>query len=175
MTATSRPAYLQVEGAKDVAIEFHSLSKTFNMTGWRIGFAAGNPSLVAGLGKVKSQIDSGAFNAVQEAGIAAMRDESDFLPKLRARYQARRDVMVEGLRKLGFEVDPPKATFYIWCPCPKGMSSSDFAALCLNQCGVVGTPGNGFGSPGEGYVRFAMTVSRERLKEALERLAKLEI
>ena len=169
------PSILEVEGAKDVAIEFHSLSKTFNMTGWRIGFAAGNASLVAGLGRVKSQIDSGAFNAVQEAGIAAMEDESDFLPRLRERYQARRDVMVEGLAKLGLEVDPPKATFYIWCPCPKGMSSADFAALCLNQCGVVGTPGNGFGAPGEGFVRFALTVGRERLKEALDRLGKLEI
>ena len=97
------------------------------------------------------------------------------MPKLRQRYQSRRDVMVEGLRKLGFEVDSPKASFYIWCPCPKGMSSADFSAMCLNQCGVVGTPGNGFGSPGEGYVRFALTVGRERLKEALDRLGKLEI
>lgn len=167
------PSILQVEGAKEVAIEFHSLSKTFNMTGWRLGFAVGNPSLVAGLGKVKSQIDSGAFDAVQLAGIKALEDTSDFLPKLNAMYQARRDVLVSGLKGLGLAVEPCQATFYIWCTCPDGVSSADFCKRLLTECGVVCTPGNGFGGPGEGYVRFALTVDQARLKEAVERLAKL--
>ena len=169
------PSVMQVEGAREVAIEFHSLSKTFNMTGWRIGFAVGNPSLIAGLGKMKSQIDSGAFNAVQQAGITALEDTSDFVPRMQKLYQGRRDVLVEGLRKLGFAVQPPKATFYIWCPCPKGMSSSEFCAKLLTECGVVTTPGNGFGDPGEGFVRFALTLGRERLEEAVARMAKLDL
>lgn len=169
------PSILEVEGAREVAIEFHSLSKTFNMTGWRLGFAVGNASLVAGLGKVKSQIDSGAFDAVQLAGMAALEDKSNFLPELCSMYAARRDVLVQGLEELGLKVDPVKATFYVWCPCPQGIGSADFCARLLTECGVVCTPGNGFGGPGEGYVRFSLTVGRERLKEAVDRLSKLEL
>ncbi len=167
------PSILEVKGAKEIAIEFHSLSKTFNMTGWRLGFAAGNPELVAGLGRVKSQIDSGAFNAVQLAGVTALNDTSEFTAGMRALYQARRDVMVRGLNSLGLAVKPPRATFYLWCPCPQGVKSAEFSARVLNECGVVCTPGNGFGGPGEGYVRFALTVGRERLEEAVDRMAKL--
>ncbi|KIX11698.1 LL-diaminopimelate aminotransferase [Dethiosulfatarculus sandiegensis] len=164
---------LEVPGAKEVAIEFHSLSKTYNMTGWRIGYAIGNEDLVAGLGKVKSQIDSGAFDVVQQAGITAMTGDQDFVYRNNEMYKGRRDVLVEGLRNLGLDVATPKATFYVWCPCPDGLTSTEFTTRMLEECGVVSTPGNGFGAPGEGYVRFALTVSKGRLQEAVERIAKM--
>lgn len=167
------PSFLEVEGAREVGIEFHSLSKTYNMTGWRLGFAVGNAELVAGLGQVKSQIDSGAFDAVQLAGITALTADQECVRQMSLRYQARRDVLVAGLRGLGLEVEPPKATFYVWCPCPKGLTSTQFTMRLLNEAGIVSTPGNGFGEPGEGYVRFALTVGRQRLQEAVERLQKL--
>jgi LL-diaminopimelate aminotransferase len=167
------PSFLQAPGAKEVGIEFHSLSKTYNMTGWRLGWACGNPELVAGLGQVKSQIDSGAFDAIQEAGIAALEGDQSFVSEMCATYQRRRDVLVEGLRKLGLEVDTPRATFYVWCPVPAGLTSAQFTMRLLEECGIVTTPGNGFGAPGEGYVRFALTVGVERLQEAVDRLAKL--
>ena len=169
------PSFLEVPGAMDVGIEFHSLSKTYNMTGWRLGFAVGNADLVNGMGLVKSQIDSGAFDAVQMAGIAALEGDQSGVEKMRAMYQERRDVLVEGLRSLGLDVEPPKATFYVWCPTPKGMSSSEFTKRLLSECGVVSTPGSGFGAPGEGYVRFALTVDKERLKEAVKRLGDLSL
>ena len=167
------PSFLQVPGAKNVGIEFHSLSKTYNMTGWRLGWACGNRELVAGLGQVKSQIDSGAFDALQEAGIAALEGDQQVVADLCAMYARRRDVLVAGLRGLGLEVEPPRATFYVWCPTPGGMSSADFTKRLLEECGIVTTPGNGFGAPGEGYVRFALTVGVKRLQEAVERLAGL--
>lgn len=169
------PSILEVDGAKEVAIEFHSLSKTFNMTGWRVGFAAGNAQLVAGLGQVKSQIDSGAFDAVQMAGMAALEIYPQWIDELCTMYQQRRDVLVSGLKGLGLDVETPKATFYVWCSCPKGVSSSDFTMRLLNECGIVTTPGNGFGAAGEGYVRFALTVNKERLGEAVDRLGKLDL
>ncbi|MCF8031542.1 MAG: LL-diaminopimelate aminotransferase [Desulfarculaceae bacterium] len=168
-------SFMQVEGAKEVGIEFHSLSKTYNMTGWRLGFAVGNAELVSGLGQVKSQIDSGAFDAVQLAGITALEAEQDCLEDLRQMYTERRDVLVEGLQGLGLEVEKPKATFYVWCGVPKGMKSADFTMRLLSECGVVTTPGNGFGSAGEGYVRFALTVDKKRMAEAVQRMAKLEM
>jgi LL-diaminopimelate aminotransferase len=167
------PSFLEVPGAREVGIEFHSLSKTYNMTGWRLGFAVGNAELVAGLGQVKSQIDSGAFDAVQLAGIAALTADQKCVTEMTAMYQERRDVLVKGLKGLGLAVEAPKATFYVWCPCPAGMSSADFTARLLNECGIVSTPGNGFGASGEGFVRFALTVDKARLAEAVERLAKL--
>ena len=167
------PSFLQAEGAREVGIEFHSLSKTYNMTGWRLGFAVGNAELVAGLGSVKSQIDSGAFDAVQLAGITALTADQGCLDQARAMYQGRRDALVEGLRSLGLEVQPPKASFYVWCPTPAGMKSADFTKRLLEEAGIVTTPGIGFGEPGEGYVRFALTVSKERIEEAVERLRKL--
>lgn len=167
------PSFLNVPGAMEVGIEFHSLSKTYNMTGWRLGFAVGNAELVAGLGQVKSQIDSGAFDAVQIAGIAALEGDQKCVADMCALYQERRDVLVKGLQGLGMAVEMPRATFYVWCPCPKGISSAEFTKRLLNECGIVSTPGNGFGEPGEGFVRLALTVDKSRLAEAVDRLAKL--
>jgi LL-diaminopimelate aminotransferase len=167
------PSFLNAPGGMDVGIEFHSLSKTYNMTGWRLGFAVGNAELVAGMGLVKSQIDSGAFDAVQIAGIAALEGDQKCVADMCKLYQERRDVLVNGLRGLGLAVEPPKATFYVWCPCPKGVKSAEFTMRLLNEAGIVSTPGNGFGAPGEGYVRFALTVDKKRLAEAVDRLSKL--
>lgn len=163
-------SFLQIPGAKNVGIEFHSLSKTYNMTGWRIGFAAGNKDAIAGLGKIKTNLDSGIFQAIQEAGIEALKTGDSVLKKIRDMYQGRRDALYNGLSKLGLEVDKPKATFYLWVKCPKGLSSMDFTALLLNKAGILTTPGNGFGAPGEGYVRFALTVPVKRIKEAVARI-----
>uniref|UniRef100_A0A7V4G8K9 Aminotransferase n=1 Tax=Desulfobacca acetoxidans TaxID=60893 RepID=A0A7V4G8K9_9BACT len=167
------PSFLQVPGAKDMGIEFHSLSKTYNMTGWRLGMAVGNREVLAALGKIKSNIDSGAFNAIQLAGIAALDSDQSCVAENCRIYQERRDVLVNGLRKLGFDVTPPKATFYVWLPVPQGFTSMRFTAHLLEQAGIVTVPGMGFGDPGEGYVRLALTVPKERLEEALTRLAKV--
>jgi LL-diaminopimelate aminotransferase len=163
-------SFLEVEGAREVGVEFHSLSKTFNMTGWRIGFAAGHPEILAGLGRVKTNIDSGLFQAIQEAGTEALNHFDTPLPEIINIYERRRDVMVKGLRELGLEVDPPKATFYLWIQVPKGYTSAQFATALLEQAGIVATPGNGFGEDGEGFIRMALTVDEKRLKEAIERL-----
>jgi LL-diaminopimelate aminotransferase len=163
-------SFLQIQGAKDVGIEFHSLSKTYNMTGWRIGFAVGNRSAIEGLGKIKTNLDSGIFQAIQEAGIEALKTKESELRKIRVLYQERRDVLYRGLRKLGIEVSRPEATFYLWAKCPKGFSSIAFVSLLLKKAGILTTPGSGFGAPGEGYVRFALTVSAGRTYEAVERM-----
>jgi len=168
-----RPAsFLEVEGAKDVGIEFHSLSKTFNMTGWRIGFAVGNRQVLNGLLKIKSNLDSGCFQAIQEAGIAALNLDDSVTDGLRKIYQERRDVLVPGLKQLGLEVDAPPAAFYVWVKVPKGYNSASFTAYLLDKAGIVTTPGNGFGAPGEGYVRMTVCTSKERLAEAVERIKK---
>lgn len=167
------PSFLQAPGALEVGIEFHSLSKTYNMTGWRLGMAAGNEQLVGGLGQVKSQVDSGAFDAIQEAGITALEADQSCVGQMREMYTARRDVLVNGLKELGLQVDPPQATFYVWCATPPGVKSADFTMKLLSEAGVVSTPGNGFGAAGEGYVRFALTVDTERMAEAVERMGKL--
>jgi LL-diaminopimelate aminotransferase len=167
------PSFLQLPGAKDIAIEFHSLSKTYNMTGWRLGFVVGNREVLAALGKIKSNIDSGAFNAIQLAGIAALDSDQSCVAENCRVYQERRDILVRGLKKLGYEVDVPKATFYVWLPVPQGFDSMKFTAHLLEQAGIVTVPGLGFGEPGEGYVRLALTVPKERLEEALARLGKL--
>ncbi len=166
-------SFLEIAGARDVGVEFHSLSKTFNMTGWRLGFAIGNAEILDGLGQVKANIDSGAFNAVQEAGIAALESDQSSIATMQAIYTERRDVLVAGLQALGLTVEPPRATFYVWCAAPKGMTSAQFTALLLQEAGIVTTPGSGFGEPGEGYVRFALTVSKERMAQAVERMGKL--
>lgn len=168
-------SFLEVDGARDVGIEFHSLSKSFNMTGWRIAFAIGNEEIIDAFGQVKANIDSGAFNPVQEAGIVALDNDDKFVPDMQKMYQERRDALVAGLKEKGLEVEAPKATFYIWCKAPKGMSSADFTALLLQEAGIVTTPGSGFGKPGEGYVRFALTISKERLIEAADRIQKIDI
>ena len=165
-------SFMQIEGAKDVGIEFHSLSKTYNMTGWRIGFAVGNPDIIAGLGKIKSNLDSGVFQAIQEASVVALDTDEGILSGIRKTYQDRRDALYEGLKGIGVDVALPKASFYLWAKVPKQFDSSSFVAHILEKAGVLTTPGNGFGAPGEGYVRFALTVPVERMKEAVERLSK---
>lgn len=165
-------SFMEVEGAKEVGIEFHSLSKTFNMTGWRIGFAVGNKQVLAGLGKVKSNIDSGVFQAVQEAGITALELEDQATDRIRSVYQERRDVLVPGLKKLGLEVETPRAAFYVWVTIPEGYTSASFTAHLLEKAGIVTTPGNGFGQEGEGYIRMTLTTSKERLAEAVARIEK---
>ena len=166
-------SFLEVEGAMDLGIEFHSLSKTFNMTGWRIGFAVGNKDVIAGLGKVKTNIDSGVFQAIQEAGITALESDAQLTEGLRKIYQERRDVLVSGLKSLGLELDTPQAAFYVWIGVPQGFTSESFTAHLINQAGIVTTPGNGFGDPGEGYIRMTLTTSKERLTEAVERIKKV--
>ena len=167
------PSFLEAEGARKIGLEFHSLSKTYNMTGWRIGFAVGNPRGIEGLGAIKSNIDSGVFQAVQLAGIEALTGDQSCVQEMVSTYQARRDVMVQGLREVGLEVTLPKATFYLWVHVPEGYSSASFATRVLEEAGLVVTPGNGFGEPGEGYFRIALTQTVERMSEALERLRRL--
>ena len=168
-----RPAsFMEVEGAKDVGVEFHSLSKTYNMTGWRIGFVVGNMTVLAALGKVKSQLDSGVFEAVQEAGITALGLDESVTDGIRTIYQERRDTLIPGLKQLGLEVDAPPAAFYIWVTVPKGYTSASFTAHLLEKAGIVTTPGNGFGAPGEGYIRMTVCTTKERLAEAVERIKK---
>jgi LL-diaminopimelate aminotransferase len=169
------PSLLQVEGAKEIGVEFHSLSKSFSMTGWRIGFAVGSREIIATLREVKTNIDSGVFQAVQEAGIEALRLGESLISEIRKIYSRRREIMVEGLKRLGWEVTPPRATFYLWIKVPGEGSSLDFANLLLHRCKVVVTPGVGFGPSGEGYLRIALTVNEEKLKEALHRLEKINI
>ena len=165
---------LQIEGAREVAIEFHSLSKTFNMTGWRIGMAVGNSDLVSGLAQVKSNVDSGVFQAVQEAGVEALRLADEVVEPSRRVYQERRDILVSGLHAAGFECERPRATFYVWVSVPKGLTSTQLTAKLLDEAGVVATPGNGFGAAGEGYIRLTLCLSKDRLKECVERIQQVK-
>ena len=169
------PSVLELDGARECAIEFHSLSKTFSMTGWRVGFAAGNAELVAALGKVKTNMDSGVFQPVQEAAIAALDGGDEALREYCAIYQARRDLMVAAIRRLGLECASPRATFYLWAKTPAGYSSVAFTERVLKETGVVITPGSGFGKSGEGYVRFSLTVPNSRLQEAVGRIQTLRL
>jgi LL-diaminopimelate aminotransferase len=169
------PSILQVPGAKDVAIEFHSLSKTFNMTGWRVGFAVGGAPMIAALGQVKANVDSGIFTAIQFAGKTALDHYDTLTPPIRALYKERRDAFVGGLRKLGWNVPASDATFYVWIPCPAGYSSSDLCTRLLDEADVVTTPGLGFGRTTDGYIRAALTVETPRLLEAVERIGRLKI
>jgi LL-diaminopimelate aminotransferase len=166
-------SFMEVPGAKEIGIEFHSLSKTYNMTGWRLGFAVGNSRIIDGLGQVKSNIDSGAFNAVQFAGIAALEGDQSCIAEMQTVYQERRNALISGLRKINLTPELPKATFYVWCPIPAKYKSREFTTLLLREAGIVTTPGSGFGEPGEGYVRMALTVSRERIEEAVNRMRKI--
>jgi len=165
----------EVDGARDVAIEFHSLSKTFCMTGWRIGFAVGKKELVQGLAKIKSNIDSGVFTAIQYAGAYALDNLERIVPPLRAIFKERRDYLVKSLHELGFELKIPQATFYLWVKVPKGFTSTDFCRKLLEELDIVVTPGNGFGPSGEGYFRIALTVGVDTLKRAVERLSSFVI
>jgi LL-diaminopimelate aminotransferase len=164
---------LEIPGAKEVTIEFHSLSKTYNMTGWRIAFAVGNSEAIAALGQVKTNIDSGVAQAIQIAGMKALLGDQTFLDTMRTTYQERRDVLIVGLKEAGFEVTVPKATFYLWIKTPSGFTSEECTAHLLTNAGIVTTPGNGFGTSGEGFIRMALTVNKERSAEAVERIKKL--
>ncbi len=166
------PTILEIDGAKEVAIEFHSLSKTFNMTGWRVGFAAGNPELIALLAKVKSNVDSGVFQAIQLAAKKALEEGHAAHQEILKIYQKRRDLFIGGLEKLGWDVKAPKATFYCWLPVPPGYTSAELTIKFLEEMNVVVTPGNGFGPNGEGYFRVSLTVPEVRLEEALRRIEK---
>jgi len=165
-------SFLEVPGGKDVAIEFGSLSKTFNMTGWRIGYAVGNSTAVEALYRFKTNVDSGLFQAIQYAGVEAFTNPQmgPFLEKLRELYRRRRDIVVRALQEAGWDLEAPKATFYVWAPVPPGYSSQEFVTYLLEETGVVVTPGSGFGKFGEGYFRIALTVNEERLQEAMERI-----
>ena len=164
------PSFLEASGARDVGIEVHSLSKSYNMTGWRIGMAVGNADCIDALGRVKSNLDSGIPNAIQRMAIPALEGPQDSIREATAIYQRRRDTLVEAVRSAGLEVTPPKASLYLWCRLPDGTGSIDFAARLLDDTGVVVTPGVGYGEHGEGYVRLSLTLPDDRLKEGIERL-----
>lgn len=166
------PSFLQFPGAKDVGIEFHSVSKTYNMTGWRIGWAAGHPAVVEALGRLKSNLDSGQFQAIQYAAIKGLTGPQDVVDQMRKVYQERRDILVDALNDMGWKLEKPRATFYVWAPVPAGHTSDSFAELVLEKAGVVITPGNGYGKNGEGFFRLALTVGKDRLVEAMERMKK---
>lgn len=166
-------SFLATPGAKEVGVEFHSLSKTYNMTGWRIGWICGNKDVVKQLATVKDNFDSGVFEAVQAAGIAALTGPQQCVEEMRAMYKKRRDVFVPALKKLGWNLNTPDATFYVWAHTPNKLSSMDTVSYILDKTGVLCTPGNGFGPSGEGYVRFALTVEEKCLQEAIDRLSKL--
>ena len=163
-------SFLQAEGAKEVGIEFHSVSKTYNMTGWRVGWAAGNAEAIDVLGRFKSNVDSGVFQALQYAAITALTDSQDCVKEMRQVYQERRDVVEAGLRKMGWNLEPPQATIYVWAPVPKGYTSSSFAELILEKAAVVITPGLGYGERSDGYFRIALTQEVDRIQEALDRM-----
>jgi LL-diaminopimelate aminotransferase len=166
------PSVLQAPGAKDVALEFGSLSKQCNMTGWRIGWAAGSAEAIRALAVVKTNLDSGQFTAIQRAAIAALEGPQDHLEGLRATYRRRRDLVVETLNGLGWSLRPPLGSCYVWAPTPGGETSVGFADRLLDEAGVFVAPGMGYGTRGEGYVRFSLTVPDDRLAEAMERLTK---
>lgn len=163
-------SFLQIPGAKEVGIEFSSVSKAYNMTGWRIGWAVGNSAVIEALGRFKTNIDSGQFQAVQYAAIAGLNGPQDAVEANNEIYRERRDIVVDGLNAMGWNLEKPKATFYIWAPVPKGYTSASFAELVIEKAGVVVTPGNGYGDQGEGYFRISITMPKERIAEALERM-----
>lgn len=167
------PSFLEAKGAMDVGIEFGSLSKPFNMTGWRIGYVVGNREAIKNLGVIKTNIDSGQFTAIQDAAITGLDSCSNYISDMNSVYKERRDLLVRGLKELGIEVDPPKASFYLWAPVPKGYTSTDFAALLLEKGGIIVGPGNAYGEYGEGFFRMALTVEADRIKEALDRMKKI--
>lgn len=166
-------SFLELDGAKEVGVEFHSLSKTYNMTGWRIGMVVGNRDVIAGIGKIKTNVDSGIFQAIQLAGVAALTGDQSCVEENRRIYRGRRDALVKGLRAAGLDPIVPEAAFYCWTPVPAGYDSKSFCAHLLDKAGIVVTPGVGFGEYGEGYFRVALTRSQERIEEACERIRKI--
>ncbi len=165
-------SFLELPGAKEVAIEFHSLSKTYNMTGWRIGWACGSAGLISALAKIKSNVDSGIFSALQLAGVAALEGPQNHIADMCNLYKDRRDALANGLNTLGWNVSKPKATFYFWIEIPgkKKITSIDFSKMLLDKCDIIATPGVGFGKYGEGFIRMALTVPKERILEAVQRI-----
>jgi LL-diaminopimelate aminotransferase len=166
------PSIFETAGARDVALEFFSLSKSYSMTGWRLGFAAGSSELIGALTRVKSYVDTGPFLSVQKAGAAVLDRGEELVSPIRDELQRRRDAAVEALRTVGFQVEPPKAAMYLWIPLPAGLTSAPFARRALEEVGVVVLPGSGFGPAGEGYFRIALTVEPTRLQVAAERLGR---
>ncbi len=167
------PSVLEAEGARDVAVEFHSLSKTYNMTGWRIGWVAGAPVAIEAIKRLKTNIDSGIFDAVQRAGIAAIDGPQDHLAECVDRYRHRRDLLCDGLKSMGVVVDPPKGSIYLWAPVPEGHTSESYTTFLLEECGIVVAPGTGYGPSGEGFIRFSLTLADDRLEEGVERLRRI--
>jgi LL-diaminopimelate aminotransferase len=161
---------LEFDKEKKFSVEFHSLSKTYCMTGWRIGFVVGNKEAVFNLGKLKTNIDSGVFQAIQCAGIEALTNDQSSVEEIKKIFQRRRDMVVDGLLSIGIKVDKPRATFYIWAKVPEGYSSADFCEKLIEEQGIVVTPGSGFGDEGEGYFRISITIKEERIAEAIVRL-----
>jgi LL-diaminopimelate aminotransferase len=167
------PSVLQADGAMDAAVEFGSLSKTYNMTGWRIGWVAGADRAVEAIKRLKTNIDSGIFNAVQRAGIAALEGPQDGLHETIARYRHRRDLLCDGLKSIDIVVEPPKGSIYLWVPVPEGHTSESFTSHLLDEADIVVAPGNGYGPSGEGFVRFSLTLPDEELEEGVERLRRV--
>lgn len=168
-------SFLETPGAKDVGIEFHSLSKTYNMTGWRVAWAVGNAEVIEALGRIKSNIDSGIFQAVQYAGIRALTGPQDCIQQMQELYARRRDLVVDGLRQLGWTIEKPKATIYVWAKVPSGYTSTEFATMLLEKAGIVVTPGIGYGEHGDKYFRISLCIEEERIIEAFERLKQANI
>jgi len=168
-------SFLEVPGAIDVGLEFHSLSKSYNMTGWRMGTAAGNREMIDALMVVKSNLDSGIPNAIQYMGIEALKSSEEEIGKRNLIYESRRDRVVASLNRIGLRVDPPKASLYVWARIPDGFTSAEFAELILEETDVVVTAGNGYGPSGEGYIRLSLTIAEEDLDEGLKRLENWEI
>ncbi|MDQ3986643.1 MAG: aminotransferase class I/II-fold pyridoxal phosphate-dependent enzyme, partial [Actinomycetota bacterium] len=164
------PSVLEVDGAMDHAVEFHSLSKTYNMTGWRIGWVAGAPRAIEAIKRLKTNIDSGIFDAVQRAGIVALGLPDNHLKETTDRYRRRRDLLCDGLKSMGVVVEPPKGSIYVWVPVPEGHTSETFTTFLLDECDLVVAPGNGYGPTGQGFVRFSLTIPDDRVEEGVERL-----
>jgi len=167
------PSILEIPGADEVAIEFHSLSKTYNMTGWRIGWAVGNPDLVAAVTRVKTFADTGVSLSIQHAALAALQSHADWVPQNVATFQARRDAAFEAFRAAGFDLPKPRATMYLWVPLPSGVESEPWSRRVLLEQGVAVLPGKSLGPGGEGFFRVALTQTEARLEEAADRIAKM--
>ncbi len=166
---------LEFDKEKKYSVEFHSLSKTYCMTGWRIGFAVGNADAIYNLGKLKTNIDSGVFQAIQQAGIEALTGDQSSVEEMKRTFQRRRDLVVDGLKSVGIDVEKPRATFYIWAKVPKGYTSADFCEKLIEETGIVVTPGSGFGDEGESYFRISITINEERITEAVKRLKAIKL
>ncbi len=161
---------LEIPGARELGVEFHTMSKTFNMAGWRVGFAVGNAKIIKALYNIKSNMDYGLFPVVQDAATAALNLPQSYVDEIIAHYKSRRNVLVDGLNSLGWKLEKPKATMYVWVPVPKGMTSAGFVETLIKETGVIVTPGNAFGSMGEGFVRISLIADEARLKEVVGRM-----